>query len=74
MSKNSKAYREAAEKVDRTKLYTPLEAAKLAKETSSQKQDATVEVAIRLGVDPARRTRWCAAPSTCPTAPARPPA
>src|SRR6201988_3192893 len=52
MSKNSKAYREAAEKVDRTHLYTPLEAAKLAKETSSKKQDATVEVAIRLGVDP----------------------
>src|SRR5689334_5518226 len=52
MSKNSKAYREAAEKIDKTKLYTPLEAAKLAKETSSKKQDATVEVAIRLGVDP----------------------
>ena len=52
MSKNSKAYREAAEKVDRDSLYTPLEAAKLAKETSSKKQDATVEVAIRLGVDP----------------------
>ena len=52
MSKTSKAYREAAEKVDRDKLYTPLEAAKLAKETSSKKQDATVEVAIRLGVDP----------------------
>ena len=52
MSKNSKAYREAAEKVDRERLYTPLEAAKLAKETSSKKQDATVEVAIRLGVDP----------------------
>src|SRR6058998_3395316 len=52
MSKNSKAYREAAEKIDRERLYTPLEAAKLAKETSSAKQDATVEVAIRLGVDP----------------------
>src|SRR5215813_65882 len=52
MSKNSKAYREAAEKVDRDRLYTPLEAAKLAKETSSKKQDATVEVALRLGVDP----------------------
>src|SRR6516225_6655879 len=52
MSKNSKEYREAAEKVDRERLYTPLEAAKLAKETSSKKQDATVEVAIRLGVDP----------------------
>ena len=52
MSKNSKAYREAAEKIDKERLYTPLEAAKLAKETSSKKQDATVEVAIRLGVDP----------------------
>src|ERR1700756_5524248 len=52
MSKNSKAYRAASEKVDRDNLYTPLEAAKLAKETSSSKQDATVEVAIRLGVDP----------------------
>src|ERR1700731_1662736 len=52
MSKNSKAYRAAAEKVDRASLYTPLQAAKLAKETSSTKQDATVEVAIRLGVDP----------------------
>ena len=52
MSKTSKAYREAAEKIDRERLYTPLEAAKLAKETSSKKQDATVEVAIRLGVDP----------------------
>src|SRR5258705_12897122 len=52
MSKNSKAYREASEKIDKERLYTPLEAAKLAKETSSKKQDATVEVAIRLGVDP----------------------
>src|SRR6478752_6293917 len=52
MSKNSKAYREAAEKVDKDNLYSPLEAVRLAKETSSKKQDATVEVAVRLGVDP----------------------
>jgi large subunit ribosomal protein L1 len=52
MSKKSKAYRAAAEKVDRSHLYSPLEAVKLAKETSSKNQDATVEVAIRLGVDP----------------------
>ena len=51
MSKNSKAYKAAAEKVDRTKLYSPLEALALAKETSSTKMDATVEVAMRLGVD-----------------------
>jgi large subunit ribosomal protein L1 len=52
MSKKSKAYRAAAEKVDRSHLYSPFEAVKLAKETSSKNQDATVEVAIRLGVDP----------------------
>jgi len=52
MSKTSKAYRAAAEKVDRDNLYTPLAAAKLAKDTSSAKQDSTVEVAIRLGIDP----------------------
>jgi large subunit ribosomal protein L1 len=52
MSKKSKAYQAAAEKVDRDKLYSPLEAAALAKETGSAKYDATVEVAIRLGVDP----------------------
>jgi large subunit ribosomal protein L1 len=52
MSKRSKAYRAAAEKVDHDQLYSPIEAVKLAKETSSKNQDATVEVAIRLGVDP----------------------
>lgn len=52
MSKNSKAYRAAAEKIDRERLYTPLQAAKLVKETSSKNYDATVDVAIRLGVDP----------------------
>ena len=50
--KRSKAYREAAEKIDRDKLYSPLEAAGLAKETASTKYDPTVEVAMVLGVDP----------------------
>jgi large subunit ribosomal protein L1 len=50
--KRSKAYKNAAELVDRERLYSPLEATKLAKETSKVKLDATVEVAIRLGVDP----------------------
>ncbi|MCW6004462.1 50S ribosomal protein L1 [Micromonospora sp. CPCC 205371] len=48
----SKSYRKALEQIDRTKLYTPVEAIKLAKETSPVKFDATVEVAMRLGVDP----------------------
>ena len=50
--KRSKAYRAAAEKIDRDRLYTPSEAVKLAKETSTTKYDATVEAALRLGVDP----------------------
>jgi large subunit ribosomal protein L1 len=50
--KRSKAYRAAAEKVDRTRLYPPLEAVRLAKDTSTTAYDATVEVAFRLGVDP----------------------
>jgi large subunit ribosomal protein L1 len=52
MAQRSKAYLEAAAKVDRTQLYSPLSAARLAKETSTTKTDATVEVAVRLGVDP----------------------
>ncbi|HVH24132.1 MAG TPA: 50S ribosomal protein L1, partial [Pseudonocardia sp.] len=52
MSQRSKAYREAAAQIDAARLYSPLEAAGLAKETSSKKMDATVEVAMRLGVDP----------------------
>ncbi|MDO4686850.1 MAG: 50S ribosomal protein L1 [Corynebacterium sp.] len=52
MSKKSKAYRAAAELLDAGRIYSPLEAAKLVKETSSKNFDATVDVAIRLGVDP----------------------
>jgi large subunit ribosomal protein L1 len=50
--KRSKAYRAAAEKIDHDRIYTPLEAVRLAKQTSTTKYDATVEVAMRLGVDP----------------------
>ncbi|MEO9220306.1 MAG: 50S ribosomal protein L1 [Mycobacteriaceae bacterium] len=50
--KRSKAYREAAKKIDADELYSPLQAAVLAKETSSAKMDSTVEVALRLGIDP----------------------
>ncbi|MGO1543872.1 MAG: 50S ribosomal protein L1 [Gulosibacter sp.] len=52
MAQKSKAYRAAAEKIDADKVYTVAEAARLAKETSSPKFDSTVEVAMRLAVDP----------------------
>ncbi|MFM9369308.1 50S ribosomal protein L1 [Streptomyces sp. Da 82-17] len=50
--KRSKTLRAADAKIDRDKLYAPLEAVRLAKETSATKFDGTVEVAFRLGVDP----------------------
>ncbi|MFF3440946.1 50S ribosomal protein L1 [Streptosporangium sp. NPDC002721] len=50
--KRSKGYRAATAQVDRETLYSPVQAAKLAKETNVAKFDATVEVALRLGVDP----------------------
>ncbi len=49
--KRSKSYRAAAEKIGEA-TYPPLKAVRLAKETSTTKYDATVEVALRLGVDP----------------------
>jgi large subunit ribosomal protein L1 len=50
----SKAYRKAAEQIDRSRLYSPAQAVSLARKTSPAKFDATVEVALRLGVDPRR--------------------
>ncbi len=52
MAQRSKAYREAAELVDFDNLYSPLEAATIATKMKTAKFDATVEVAMRLGVDP----------------------
>ena len=52
MAKRSKAYKAAEAKIEEGKLYTPAEAVALAKETSSAKTDSTVEVALRLSVDP----------------------
>ena len=50
--KRSKNYRSAAEQVDLTTVYAPLDAVRLAKTAAKAKYDETVEVAMRLGVDP----------------------
>ncbi|GHD52813.1 50S ribosomal protein L1 [Mycetocola manganoxydans] len=52
MAQKSKAYRAAAEKIGTDKVYSAQEAVALAKETGSAKFDSTVEVALKLGVDP----------------------
>ncbi|WP_394771105.1 50S ribosomal protein L1 [Lacisediminihabitans sp.] len=52
MAKKSKAYRAAAEKIEDGKYYTPNEAVGIARETGSKNFNSTVEVALKLGVDP----------------------
>ncbi|MCX8644125.1 50S ribosomal protein L1 [Bifidobacterium sp. B4081] len=52
MTKRSKKYREAAEKVDRTNLYTPEEGIALLKSMPKRGFDETVEAVYRLNVDP----------------------
>jgi len=52
MAKRSKAYNEAAAKIQEGKLYNAEEAATLAIETAGKKTNSTIEVALKLGVDP----------------------
>jgi len=52
MAKHGKNYLAALDKIDLEKLYSPLEAMELAKDTSSTKFDATIEVHIRTMLDP----------------------
>ena len=52
MPKHGKKYREAAAIIDRSILYPPMEALRLAQETSYTRFDGTIELHIRLGVDP----------------------
>jgi large subunit ribosomal protein L1 len=51
MPKHGKKYIEAAEKIERDKLYEPMEALELTKQIAFTKFDSTVEVHMRLGVD-----------------------
>ncbi len=52
MSERGKKYVEALKLVDENKAYTPDEAAALAKKTCTTKFDATVNLSLRMGVDP----------------------
>ncbi|HEY0260843.1 MAG TPA: 50S ribosomal protein L1 [Lacisediminihabitans sp.] len=52
MAKKSKNYRAALEKLEEGKFYTANEAVGLARETGSKNFNSTVEVALKLGVDP----------------------
>jgi large subunit ribosomal protein L1 len=52
MAKHGKNYMAALAKVDTNKFYEPLEAVKMVKETAFAKFDSTVEVHMRMGLDP----------------------
>lgn len=52
MAHRGKKYLEALKKVDRSRLYSPADAIQLVKETSYTNFDATIEVHLRLGIDP----------------------
>lgn len=52
MPKHGKRYLEAIKTVEGTELKTPMEAIELVKKTATAKFDETVDVAIKLGVDP----------------------
>ncbi len=50
--KRGKAYKQAAAKIEKNRLYEPIEAIKLVKEMAAAKFDETVEAHVKLGVDP----------------------
>lgn len=55
MPKHGKKYAEAVKNVNQEALYEPQEAVELVKKLASAKFDETVEVAVRLGVDPKKQ-------------------
>ncbi|CAG7647495.1 50S ribosomal protein L1 [Paenibacillus solanacearum] len=55
MAKHGKNYLEVAKQIDSEAFYEPLEAIELVKKTARAKFDETVEVAVRLGVDPRKQ-------------------
>ncbi len=66
---HGKKYLEAAKAVERERVYPPVEAAALLKQTSVVAFDATTEVHIRLGVDPRHADQMVRGTVSCPTAP-----
>ena len=50
--KRSKAYQQALEKIEEDKIYSPMGAIKIIKDTVSTKFDPTIDVSMCMGVDP----------------------
>ena len=67
MSKLTKNQKLVADKVEAGKAYSLKEAAALVKEITTTKFEASVDIDVRLGVDPRRLTRWFVALYRCRT-------
>ena len=63
---HGKRFKEAMQKVDRDRLYSPREAVKILKEFPPAKFDETVELSIRLGVDPRKADQMVRGAVTLP--------
>ena len=57
MTKQGKKYRAAVQEIDKTKAYSPVEAVELARKTAQANFDETVELHLRMGVDPRNATQ-----------------
>lgn len=66
LERRGKNYRKLAEKVEADKVYSLTDAIKLATETNPAKFDASVEVHVRLGVDPRQADQNIRATVTLP--------
>ncbi|MCK5788060.1 MAG: 50S ribosomal protein L1 [Chlamydiia bacterium] len=66
MAKLTKKQKEAVAKVDKNKLYTLEEASVLVKEVSTANFDASIDVAVRLGVDPRKANQMVRGVVTLP--------
>jgi large subunit ribosomal protein L1 len=64
--KRGKKYRAAAENVERSRVYSPSDAMRLVKETITTAFDPTVDVAVRLGVDPRKADQMVRGSVTLP--------
>ena len=70
--KHGKKYIESAKLIESSKLYDPDEAVKLALQTAKTKFDETMEISVRLGVDPRQadqQVRGAVVPPPGPPAP-----
>ena len=62
MSGNGKSYRASLAKIDRSQRYVLEDGLRLLKETARAKFNETVEMAVRLGVDPRQETKTSVVP------------